>query len=78
MDEGPSPGALWTLFGVAGGLIFYGRFYVQWIASERAGRSVMPVAFWYMSSAGSVMLVAYAFALQSPLGALGQTFNIVI
>lgn len=78
MDDVPSPGLLWTVFGAAGGLIFYGRFYVQWIASERARRSVIPIAFWYMSSAGSVMLMAYAFALQSPIGALGQSVNIVI
>ena len=78
MDDVPSPGLLWTVFGVAGGVIFYGRFYVQWIVSERERRSVIPIAFWYMSSAGSVMLMAYAFALQSPIGALGQSFNIVI
>ena len=78
MDDVPSPGLFWTVFGVTGGIIFYGRFYVQWIVSERKRRSVIPIAFWYMSSAGSVMLMAYAFALQSPIGALGQSFNIVI
>ena len=78
MVDVPSPGLFWTVFGVSGGIIFYGRFYVQWIVSEREGRSVIPIAFWYMSSAGSVMLMAYAFALQSPVGALGQSFNIVI
>ena len=65
-------------FGIAGGVIFYGRFYVQWIVSERARRSVVPIAFWYMSSAGSVMLMAFAFASQSPVGALGQSFNIIV
>ncbi len=64
--------------GVIGGVIFYGRFYVQWIVSEMRGRSVMPVAFWYMSSAGSVMLLTFAVATQSPLGALGQNVNIII
>jgi len=70
--------ALWNALGIAGGIIFYGRFYVQWIASEIQKRSVIPVAFWYMSSVGSVMLLAYAVYLQSPLGALGQSLNIVI
>ncbi len=78
MEDLPSQGLFWTVFGVAGGLIFYGRFYVQWIVSERKRRSVIPIAFWYMSSIGSIMLMAYAFALQSPIGALGQSFNIVI
>jgi lipid-A-disaccharide synthase-like uncharacterized protein len=69
---------LWRAFGITGAVIFYGRFYVQWIVSEIQKRSVIPVAFWYMSSAGSVMLLTYAVYLQSPLGALGQSLNIVI
>jgi lipid-A-disaccharide synthase-like uncharacterized protein len=73
---GTLTGGLWALFGTVGALIFYGRFYVQWIVSERRKRSVIPTVFWYMSSVGSVMLLAYAVASQSPLGALGQTFNI--
>ncbi len=69
---------LWHVVGIAGALIFYGRFYVQWIASERAGRSVMPIVFWYMSSIGSVLLMAFAVATRSPLGALGQNFNLAV
>ncbi len=67
---------LWAFLGTVGAVIFYGRFYVQWIISERQKRSVIPTVFWYMSSVGSVLLLAYAVASQSPLGALGQTFNI--
>ena len=69
---------IWQAIGIAGGLIFYGRFYVQWIASERAGKSVMPIVFWYMSSVGSVLLMMFAFVSQSPVGALGQSFNLVV
>ncbi len=68
----------WLILGATGGVIFYGRFYVQWWASERQKRSVMPIAFWYMSSVGSLMLLAYAVHTQSPVGALGQSLNIVI
>ncbi|MEX2015129.1 MAG: lipid-A-disaccharide synthase N-terminal domain-containing protein [Candidatus Hydrogenedentales bacterium] len=68
----------WTLLGVVAAVIFYGRFYVQWIASELHKRSVMPIAFWYMSGVGSLMLLVYAVVTQSPLGALGQNMNIVI
>lgn len=68
----------WLLLGATGGVIFYGRFYVQWWASERQKRSVVPVSFWYMSSAGSLMLLTYSIHVQSPVGALGQSLNIVI
>ena len=70
--------ALWTIFGTAGAVIFYGRFYVQWLASERRKQSVMPVAFWYMSACGSVMQFIYAVHLNSPGAALGLCFNIFI
>ena len=50
---------LWVLFGLFGQLMFTGRFLVQWIASERARRSVVPVAFWYFSIAGGLVLLAY-------------------
>lgn len=78
-----SEAGLWTLFwktvGVTGGLIFFGRFYLQWYASERQKRSVMPVGFWYMSGIGALMLFPYAvFHLQSPVGALSYSFNIVV
>lgn len=78
MEDGPSPGVVWTILGITGGLIFYGRFYVQWIVSERRGRSVMPTVFWYMSSVGSVLLLTFAIVTRSPVGALGQSFNIVV
>ncbi len=77
-DAAASVSQFWHILGGVGAVIFYGRFYVQWIASERAGRSVMPLLFWYMSSVGSVMLMAYAVVSRSPLGALSQNFNIVV
>lgn len=69
---------LLTAVGIAGGLLFYGRFYVQWLASEIRQKSVIPIAFWYMSTCGSVMLLTFAVWSQSPLGALGQNLNIVV
>lgn len=68
----------WQVVGIIGGAIFFGRFYVQWLASERAGRSVMPILFWYMSSIGSVLLMTFAVVSRSPVGALGQSFNLVV
>ncbi|HEX9427223.1 MAG TPA: lipid-A-disaccharide synthase N-terminal domain-containing protein [Candidatus Polarisedimenticolia bacterium] len=50
----------WVFFGLLGQLFFTLRFVVQWVASERAGRSTVPVAFWYLSLLGGVMLFVYA------------------
>ena len=71
-------GPIWFGIFIVGSVIFYGRFYVQWIASERAGRSVMPLVFWYMSSAGSILMMALAVALRSPLGVLSFGFNLLV
>lgn len=68
----------WHLLGVVGAVIFYSRFYVQWIASEREGRSTLPEVFWHMSTVGSLALLIYAVVTRSPLGALGQCFNIIV
>jgi lipid-A-disaccharide synthase-like uncharacterized protein len=67
-----------VLFGLFGQLLFTGRFLVQWIASERARRSVVPVAFWYFSIAGGVVLLAYAIYRADPVFILGQTLGVVI
>lgn len=73
-----SVGLLWTAFGALGGIVFYSRFYLQWLVSERTGKSVMPVGFWYMSLVGSLMLFPYAVATRSPVGTLSQCFNLVV
>ncbi len=71
--------SLWELIGIVGGIVFFGRFYVQWYVSERLKRSVVPLAFWYMSSVGVLLLLPYAvFWKQSPVGALSYAFNLVV
>ncbi len=70
--------AVAAVFGAAGGLIFYGRFWVQWLASERKKKSVIPVAFWYMSGIGSMMLLVYDVLVVSPGAAFGVCFNILV
>ena len=67
-----------TVFGIVAMLIFQSRFYVQWLVSEYHGKSVMPPMFWYLSSIGSIMLMAYGILIQSPVGVLGHSINIVI
>lgn len=71
-------GTFWTLLGVLGGTIFYGRFYVQWLFSEAKRRSVIPTAFWYMSMVGSILLLIFGVVTRSPLGTLGQSLNQVV
>jgi lipid-A-disaccharide synthase-like uncharacterized protein len=63
-----SPGRLlWLLLGFGGQIVFSMRFLVQWLASEKAGRSVVPRAFWYLSLAGGLMILAYAAYTRDPV-----------
>ena len=62
----------WVVVGLFGQALFSMRFLVQWIMSERAKRSVMPIAFWYFSIAGVMVLRSYAFYRRDPVFMLGQ------
>jgi lipid-A-disaccharide synthase-like uncharacterized protein len=50
----------WFFFGMTAQFVFFMRFVVQWIASEKKRRSTVPVAFWYLSLVGSLALFVYA------------------
>jgi lipid-A-disaccharide synthase-like uncharacterized protein len=67
------PETIWIAVGLAGQALFSTRFLVQWIASERQKKSVIPVAFWYFSLAGGLILLAYAIWRRDPVFILGQT-----
>lgn len=62
----------WVFFGFAAQATFMMRFVLQIIASERRGRSYVPVAFWYFSLIGGLMLFAYALKLRDPVFVFGQ------
>jgi len=64
--------------GLVGQLLFTGRFLVQWIVSERQGASVMPIAFWFFSMAGGLMLLFYALWRKDPVIALGQIVGLFV
>jgi lipid-A-disaccharide synthase-like uncharacterized protein len=68
----------WVLIGLTGQLLFTARFLVQWLASEREKRSVIPVAFWYFSLAGGCVLFTYAVWRMDPVFILGQSMGLVI
>jgi lipid-A-disaccharide synthase-like uncharacterized protein len=69
---------IWILTGLGGQLLFMMRFIVQIIVSEKAGRSVIPVAFWWLSIAGAAILLAYAIYRTDPVFILGQSLGFLI
>ena len=62
----------WLTLGFVAQGVFTARFVVQWLASERAGRSVIPLAFWFLSIGGSTLLLVYAVHRRDPVFILGQ------
>lgn len=70
--------AIWTAIGFAGQALFSARFIVQWVSSERARRSVIPLAFWYFSLGGGLTLLAYAIHREDPVFIVGQGAGLLI
>lgn len=68
----------WILLGFVAQLMFTGRFLVQWIASEKQGRSVIPIAFWIFSIVGGLLLFAYALHRLDPVFIVGQAFGVFV
>ena len=66
------------IIGFIGQGLFASRFIVQWIYSEKKGRSSIPVIFWYLSISGGLGLLTYAIFRKDPVIILGQTFGILI
>ena len=62
----------WLVFGLVAQLFFAGRFIVQWISSERAGKSVIPYAFWIFSMGGGLMTLVYGLVKREPVIIFGQ------
>lgn len=69
---------IWLSIGIVAQLSFSARFLVQWISSEKAGKSVMPIAFWWFSICGGMLLLAYGFYRGEPVIILGQSFGIIV
>ena len=68
----------WVAIGFLAQAMFSARFLIQWLASERAGRSVVPVAFWFFSIAGGAILFAYALYREDPVFIAGQGAGLLI
>lgn len=69
---------IWIIVGFVGQALFSMRFIVQWIASERIKRSIIPQAFWYFSLAGGATLLAYAIHKQDPVFIAGQGLGLFV
>jgi lipid-A-disaccharide synthase-like uncharacterized protein len=68
----------WVALGFLAQALFSARFLVQWIASERAGRSVIPLAFWLFSVGGGTLLLVYALYRKDPVFIAGQALGLFI
>ncbi|HAU36101.1 MAG TPA: hypothetical protein DCX07_00090 [Phycisphaerales bacterium] len=69
---------LWFVVGFGGEFVFFLRFVVQWLASERHKRTVVPMAFWHLSLVGTAMVLAYAVYRIDPVFILAYSLNVVI
>ena len=74
----PTYAKIWIAVGFFGQALFFGRFFVQWLASERAKRSVIPTAFWYFSIGGGLILTLYAIHRRDPVFIVGQATGMLI
>jgi lipid-A-disaccharide synthase-like uncharacterized protein len=68
----------WLALGFFAQAMFTARFLVQWIASERAGKSVIPIAFWFFSIGGGLLLLVYALYRRDPVFIAGQAFGVFV
>lgn len=68
----------WLVLGLIGQTIFSGRFLLQWIYSEYKRRSVIPVAFWYASIIGALLLLCYACYKKDPVFIVAQASGLLI
>ncbi|MFO1455716.1 MAG: lipid-A-disaccharide synthase N-terminal domain-containing protein [Steroidobacteraceae bacterium] len=75
---GSTESVLWIGIGFVGQALFSARFFVQWLASERAKRSIVPLAFWYFSLVGGIVLLSYAVHKRDPVFIVGQATGVFV
>lgn len=71
-------GKFWIAIGFGGQFLFFSRFLIQWIASEKKKRSVIPHAFWYFSILGGTVLLIYAIHRHDPVFIIGQAGGLFV
>ena len=68
----------WIALGLVAQFLFFLRFFVQWLASEKKGESTIPISFWYFSIAGSLLLLLYSIHRKDVVFILGQCVGSMI
>ena len=68
----------WTVLGFLAQGLFFGRFFIQWVVSERKGESTVPLAFWIFSVLGGTLLLIYAIHRRDPVFMFGQAGGLAI
>ena len=66
------------MLGMLGQVLFFSRFLVQWIASEKKGKSTIPLSFWWLSIGGGLLLLIYALWREDPVITLGQLVGLFV
>ena len=69
---------IWVVTGFLGQGLFFGRWIVQWLASERSAASKVPISFWYLSLLGGLITLAYAIYRKDPVFIAGQSIGSVV
>jgi lipid-A-disaccharide synthase-like uncharacterized protein len=69
---------IWIAIGFLGQGLFFGRWVIQWIASERTAKSEVPIVFWYMSLTGGLITLAYAIYRKDPVFIAGQSIGALV
>ncbi len=69
---------MWLTFGFLGQGLFGMRFLIQWIHSEKYGKSIVPIPFWWFSIVGGICLLIYSLHLKDPVIISGQLFGVFV
>lgn len=69
---------IWLGIGFLGQGLFFGRWLIQWVASERRAESQVPIVFWYMSLIGGLITLAYAIYRRDPVFIAGQSIGALV
>ena len=69
---------VWLGIGFLGQTLFFGRWVIQWIASEWHQESRVPIGFWYLSLTGGLITLAYAIYRKDPVFIAGQSVGATV
>lgn len=70
--------SIMLIIGFTGQALFFSRFLIQWIISEKKKQSVIPTIFWYLSLGGTILLLTYALFRKDPVFIIGQAFGFFV